>query len=155
MFEPLKFYCNSLNHRHSNTISTIARPVNEGDSQNLWSTLYSIQLLSVLRKHLVIGQFNFSSVFLCFSLVTINWQTSYDSCVLRQDYGIWSPLIGTPRMSPVYFGNRKRFADGSYEVCRLGRHLGSTFGGRTVHSCGFDLNDLERFLLKTAGPICR
>ena len=45
----------------------------------LVSPLYSIKLLSVLRKHLVIG----NSVFLYFSLVTINRQTSYDSGTLR------------------------------------------------------------------------
>ena len=37
------------------TALIIARPVNVGDSQNLWSELYSIQLLLILRKHLVIG----------------------------------------------------------------------------------------------------
>ena len=47
---------------------------------------------------------NYWSVFLCFSLVTINWKYSYDSGILRQDYGIirqdygiipgW--LIGSP-----------------------------------------------------------
>ena len=67
--------------------------------------IYSIQFLSVLRKHLVIGHFNLSSIFLSafhwlpsigklymiqvsdvrttesckISLVTINRQTSYDS----------------------------------------------------------------------------
>ena len=34
------------------------------------------------------GQFSFSSVILCFSLVTITRQTSHDSGILRQDYGI-------------------------------------------------------------------
>ena len=31
-------------------------------------------------------QLNFSSVFLCFSLVTINWQTLHDSGIVRHDY---------------------------------------------------------------------
>ena len=70
----------------------IAWPINVGDSQNLWSERYSIQLLSVL-SHLVIGQFNLRSVFLCFSLVTINQQTSYYSDNLRQDYGILRGLL--------------------------------------------------------------
>ena len=39
---------------------------------NFYRALYSNPLLSVLRKQLVIGQLNFSSDFLCFSLVTIN-----------------------------------------------------------------------------------
>ena len=34
------------------------------------------------------GQFSFSSVFLCLSLITITRQTSHDSGILRQDYGI-------------------------------------------------------------------
>ena len=72
----------------------IAWPVNVGDFQKLWSELYSIQLLSVLRKHLVIGQFNFCSVFLCFSLVTLNRHTFYDSGILRQDCGIIRVSIG-------------------------------------------------------------
>ena len=33
-------------------------------------------------NYLVIGQFNLSSVFLCFALVTINRQTLYDSDIL-------------------------------------------------------------------------
>ena len=56
--------------------------------------LYSIQLLSVLRKHLDIGQLHFASVFLCFSLVTINRQTSCDSGIFRQDYGMVRGFIG-------------------------------------------------------------
>ena len=40
----------------------------------LVSAIYSIQL----KKHLFLGQFNFSSIFLCFSLVTINRLTSHD-----------------------------------------------------------------------------
>ena len=45
-------------------------------------------------------------------LVTINRQTLLNSVILRQDYG-------TIRVS----------ADESYEVCRLGHHVGSTFAG--------------------------
>ena len=65
-------------------------PVNAGDNQELWSAPYFILFSSVLKKHLhvLFGQINFSSVFLCFSLITINWQTSYDSGILCQDYRI-------------------------------------------------------------------
>ena len=42
--------------------------------------------------------------FFFFFLVTINWQTSYDSGILPQDYGI---ILGLP-------------------VCRLGHNLSST-----------------------------
>ena len=45
----------------------------------------------VLWKHVVICQFDF----LCFSLVTINRYTSYDSGSLRQDYGIIRGFIGS------------------------------------------------------------
>ena len=76
------------------------------------SALYSIHLSPALRKHLAIGQFSLFSLFLCFSFVTINRQphmtpvsfiktkesyevsfvtiirqTSFDSGILRQDYG--------------------------------------------------------------------
>ena len=92
--------------------------------------LYSIHLLSVLRKHLAIGQFSFFSAFHwlpsigkpCMTLVsfinmesykillvTINRQTLHDSSILYQHW------------------NLPRFADESYEVCRLGHYLGSTF----------------------------
>lgn len=50
----------------------------------LLSALYSIQI----RKHLVFGQFNFSSVFICFSFDAINWQTLRDCGILHQIYGI-------------------------------------------------------------------
>ena len=53
-----------------------------------------VHYISVLRKHLVIGQFSFSSGFLCFSLVTINRQI---------------------RMTPVSFVKTIE----SYEVCRF------------------------------------
>ena len=68
--------------------------------RTLVSALYSIQL----RKHLVIGQFNFSAVFATFH---------------------WSPPIGTCRMTPVTFVKTMD----SYELCRSGHHLGSTFTG--------------------------
>ena len=73
------------------------------------SALYSVQLLSVSRKHLVIVQF-----YLCFSLVTINRQTSYGYGILRQDYGITRGFIGKPRMTPI---SSVKTTD-SYEVCR-------------------------------------
>ena len=113
------------------------------------SDLYSIQLLSVFRKH-YIGQYSLFIFFFAFH---------------------WSQCIGKPRMTPVSFvkttrqrqrhifsqysrppahytkhfinchirnhtrfhwspsvpsglRNHTRFADGSYEVCRLGHHLG-------------------------------
>ena len=85
------------------------------------SDLYSIQLLSVLKKNLVIGQVSFPSFWpqsidipcmtsVSFvkttelyeiSLVTTNLQTSYDCGILRQDYGIKRGL-------PM---KHKRFAD--------------------------------------------
>ena len=62
----------------------IALPVNVDDNQNLWNVLYSVQFSSVLKKQLVIGQFNFSFVFFIVSLITINRQTSYDSGIVRK-----------------------------------------------------------------------
>ena len=80
------------------------------------------------------------SVFLCFSLVTINRQTSYDSGILHTG-----------------------FADWSYEVCRLGHYLGSTknrkgqkWAGlitepdqtvRAVHSCNSFFQWTLKYLL--------
>ena len=59
--------------------------------------LYLIQLLSALRKHLVIGQFSLLIFSHSLSLVTVKRQTSYDSGILCQDCGTirfhWSPLI--------------------------------------------------------------
>ena len=49
---------------------------------------YLIQVLSVLRKHLFIDQFDFSSVF-----SAVSRQTSYDFGILRQDYGIIRGLM--------------------------------------------------------------
>ena len=69
----------------------IARPENVGrEAKILVSALYTIQLLSVLRKHIVLGRFSFVFLFfqfffLCFLLVTINRQTSYGSGILRED----------------------------------------------------------------------
>ena len=58
-------------------------------------------------------------------------QTSFDSGILRQDYGIirdfidhhQSPLIGNPRMTPVSFVNATELC----EVCRFGHQLGNAF----------------------------
>ena len=72
----------------------IARP------NTLVNALYSIQL----KKHLVIGQFNFKSVFSAFHSL---------------------PSIGKFRMAPVFFVK----ATESYEVCRLGHHFSSTYTG--------------------------
>ena len=45
-------------------IISIAWPINEVDCPILVRAQYLIQLLSVLRKHLVIGQFSFSQFFI-------------------------------------------------------------------------------------------
>ena len=100
-------------------------PVNVDDSQHLWSTLFSIQLLSLSRKYLVIGQFNFSSVFLCY-IGYHQSETLYGSGVLGQDYGIILGFITInlqTQMTPVSFVKTTE----SYDVFRLGHHLGSTF----------------------------
>ena len=77
----------------------------------------------------MISQFSLF-IFFCFSLVVINRQTSYDSGIIRQDYGIMQGFIGLHqsanlvwlRYLPSGQRNRTRFADESYEVCRL-NHL--------------------------------
>ena len=51
------------------------------------SALYSIQFLSVLRKHYWFGLFSVI-FFLCFSLVATNWQASYYFGTLRRNDGI-------------------------------------------------------------------
>ena len=84
------------------------------------------------EEHLVIGHFSFSLL----SFVTINRQTSYDYGILRQNYGItefyWPLSVGKSRMTPVSFvktmGSYVKSTE-SYEVCRYGHHLGSTFTG--------------------------
>ena len=48
--------------------------------------LYSIQILSDLKKHVAIYRFYFVSFFSCFSFVTFNRQTSYEAGILRQLY---------------------------------------------------------------------
>ena len=55
--------------------------------QNFGEFSIIIPAFIVWRTHLVIDQFNFSSVFLCFSLFTISRQPSYKSSILRHDYG--------------------------------------------------------------------
>ena len=79
----------------------IAQPVNVGNSQTLWSALFSVQVLLVLRKLLVICQFNFSSVFLSFSLAAINQQTPESFNNTTESYKVcqWiiqSLSIGSP-----------------------------------------------------------
>ena len=72
--------------------------------------------------------------FLCFSLITIYRQTSYDSGIPRQDFGIIRDFIGNHqsanfvrlRYPPSRLRNHTKFAYESYEVCRSGHHLGST-----------------------------
>ena len=71
------------------------------------------------------------SVFLCFSLVTINRRTLYDSVILRQDYGI------IPRDISFVTRNRQTSYDTGilrqdygmirdFSMNRLGHYLGST-----------------------------
>ena len=74
-----------------------------------------------LRRHLVIGQFNFSIGFLCFH---------------------WSPSIGKLRMTPVSFVKSTE----SYEVCRWVTGIITTSNQTVwaVHSCNI------RFLLNTS-----
>ena len=86
-------------------IGDIARPNDVGRKANTSaSALYSIQRPSVLRKHLLIGQFNFffafhwspsigkhdmttvSFVKTMVSSLTINRQILYDPGIPRQDY---------------------------------------------------------------------
>ena len=60
----------------------------------------------------------------------------------------WSSSIGKPRMTPVSVvktTNHTRFADESYEVCRLGHHLG------IVH---FYRNEPTRVPNYRIGPVC-
>ena len=94
----------------------IARP------KILVSALYSIQLLSIWKNHLIIDHFNFSSVF----FIIFHW----------------SPSIGKLRMTPASFVKNTE----SYEVCRLVHHYrnGPKRAGlitasvktvRAVHSC--------------------
>ena len=67
----------------------------------------------VLRKHLVIGQFNFS----CFSFVAINRKTSYDSDNPRQNNGIvyGSESVGDHRnFCNLFYSPR-----GAEDVCEM------------------------------------
>ena len=49
----------------------------------------------------VIFQFSMFSFFLCFSLLSINRQNSFESGILRQDYGIIQGFVDKPSMTPV------------------------------------------------------
>ena len=69
------------------TVCAVER-FNDCSAQNFGECTIINPTFIVWRKHLVTGQSNFISVFLCFSLVTIKRQTSYDSGILRQYYGI-------------------------------------------------------------------
>ena len=63
-------------------------PIMLTDMQKLWLALYIKSIfISILRKQLRIGQFSLFSFFLAIYVIS-NWQTSYDSSILRQDYGI-------------------------------------------------------------------
>lgn len=75
MFAWLKDYnddskCNDYNKDDQNAANPVIARL-----KILVGALYSFQL----RKHLVIGQFNFNSVFFYLSLVTISQQISHDS----------------------------------------------------------------------------
>ena len=73
-----------------------------------------------MEKHLVFGQFKFSSIFLRFSLVTINRQTLYDSGMLRQEYGIIRDF------TPVSFVKTTESYENSFV----------TINGQTSHDSG-------------------
>ena len=114
--------------------SEIARPFNVGDTQNLWSALYSVLLLTILRKHLVIGQFNFSSIFSVFHwLPSISKLRITQVSLSRPQTHMrfhWSHSIGKPCMTLISFVKTME----SYEVSpriirgfRMGHRLGSTF----------------------------
>ena len=80
----------------------IAWPVNDGRyAKRFGSALYSIQFLSVLRKHLVICHFSSFRFFLFISLFIINQQTSHDSCIFNHMRFHWLPSIGKPRVTPI------------------------------------------------------
>ena len=81
----------------------IAGPVYVGDCQNLWSALYSIQLLLVSMTHHVIGQFNFSSAF----IYLFFFYYSFSFC-----FSLITPSIGKLRMTQVSFAKTRQ----SYEV---------------------------------------
>ena len=104
-------------------VSTIARPVSIGRSANITECCIINPIFIGLRKHLVIAQL----VFLCdfywspsigkrrmtpvffvkatksyeVSLVTINRQTSYESGILRQDYGFLRGLLNRTRLADL------------------------------------------------------
>ena len=77
------------------------------------------------EKHLVIGQFSFT-VLLLFTGHPSMTPVSFD----KTTESFESPSIGKPRMTPYPPSQQRihmRFADESYEVCRLGHHLSSIF----------------------------
>ena len=98
--------------------SHIVRPVNVCRQAKIFGEFsIIIPTFIVWRTHLVIDQFNFSSVFLCFSLFTISRQTSYNSGILRHDYGIkrwFTATVDKPGMPPVFFVMITEL----YKVCR-------------------------------------
>ena len=137
-------------------------------------------IFNPVLKHLVIGQFNFSSVFLCFSLdtiyrqtsydssmqhhgngilhnllVTINRQTSYDSGILCQDYGI---IWGLP-MDHMRFANRVTIwvvhLPKQTPVSRGALLLhGNRLCGRAVHSCNSWFKIRNLLTLKALNKNC-
>ena len=92
----------------------IARPDNIGFSE---CSIFNPTFIGSEKNHLVIGHFNLFSFSSAFH---------------------WSPSVSKPRMTPVSFvkttgqprmrlRNHTMVADKSYEICRLGHHLGCTF----------------------------
>ena len=92
-----------------------------------------------MRKHIVVGQFCLFISFLSFSLGTINRKTSCDSGILCYYYGIIRGFIGHHQPANLVWlryhssrlRNHTRYGDESYEVCRFGHKLCSTFTERT------------------------
>ena len=90
MKDKQKYVNNCMSHLH--TFGLLHGPTILADRQPFGECSIFNLTLSVLRERLVIDQFFHS--FLCFSLVKIIRQTSYDSGILRQDYGIIRGFIG-------------------------------------------------------------
>ena len=90
-----------------------------------------------LRKHLV---------------SSVNRQMSYDFGILLQDHGILRSLsIGKSRMTPSPSIGKRRMTKGSfvkttasYEVCRLGHYLGSTFTGTDRNELYYSIGPIYR-----------
>ena len=92
----------------------------------LMSALYSINLLSLLRKHPVAGQLSFSQLFIAHHQSANSVCLRYSSWRLQNDTRPhWSPSTGKPHMIPVSFVKTAESYDESYQVYRLDHHLDS------------------------------